>query len=61
VDGIVIERSQSHLWARQVGQNGDAPGQEEQTRRFSERITDARKIWKLSPMDLESHRRWEQR
>jgi polyphosphate kinase 2 len=31
---------------------------EEQTRRFSERITDARKIWKLSPMDLESHRRW---
>ena len=32
--------------------------QEEQTRRFSERITDLRKIWKLSPMDLESHRRW---
>jgi polyphosphate kinase len=31
---------------------------EEQTRRFSERISDARKIWKLSPMDLESHRRW---
>jgi polyphosphate kinase 2 len=33
-------------------------GKEEQTRRFSERISDARKIWKLSPMDLESHRRW---
>ena len=31
---------------------------EEQTRRFSERINDKRKIWKLSPMDLESHRRW---
>jgi len=31
---------------------------EEQTRRFSERINDPRKIWKLSPMDLESHRRW---
>jgi polyphosphate kinase 2 len=31
---------------------------EEQTRRFSERISDARKTWKLSPMDLESHRRW---
>jgi polyphosphate kinase 2 len=33
-------------------------GHEEQTRRFSERINDPRKIWKLSPMDLESHRRW---
>jgi polyphosphate kinase 2 len=32
--------------------------QEEQTRRFHERIEDPRKIWKLSPMDLESHRRW---
>ncbi|HTD15930.1 MAG TPA: polyphosphate kinase 2 [Chthoniobacterales bacterium] len=32
--------------------------QQEQTRRFSERINDPRKIWKLSPMDLESHRRW---
>jgi polyphosphate kinase 2 len=31
---------------------------QEQTRRFSERISDPRKIWKLSPMDLESHRRW---
>jgi polyphosphate kinase 2 len=31
---------------------------EEQTRRFSERIMDGRKTWKLSPMDLESHRRW---
>ena len=33
-------------------------GQEEQTRRFMSRINDGRKIWKLSPMDLESHRRW---
>jgi len=32
--------------------------QGEQTRRFSERMNDPRKIWKLSPMDLESHRRW---
>jgi len=32
--------------------------QEEQTRRFLGRINDPRKIWKLSPMDLESHRRW---
>jgi polyphosphate kinase 2 len=32
--------------------------QEEQTRRFLGRINDGRKIWKLSPMDLESHRRW---
>ena len=33
-------------------------GQEEQTRRFRSRMTDGRKLWKLSPMDLESHRRW---
>ena len=32
--------------------------QEEQTRRFKGRMNDPRKIWKLSPMDLESHRRW---
>lgn len=32
--------------------------QQEQTRRFLARISDGRKIWKLSPMDLESHRRW---
>ncbi len=32
--------------------------QEEQTRRFESRISDGRKLWKLSPMDLESHRRW---
>ena len=31
---------------------------ENQTVRFQERIDDYRKIWKLSPMDLESHRRW---
>ncbi|CAB3792247.1 Polyphosphate:ADP phosphotransferase 3 [Paraburkholderia ultramafica] len=31
---------------------------EEQTRRFQERIIDGRKTWKLSPMDMESHRRW---
>src|SRR5262245_12124358 len=32
--------------------------QEEQTRRISERITDGRKIWKLSPMDVASYRHW---
>lgn len=29
-----------------------------QTKRFKARIEDPRKQWKLSPMDLESHRRW---
>jgi polyphosphate kinase 2 len=32
--------------------------QEEQTRRMEARITDGRKLWKLSPMDLESYKRW---
>jgi polyphosphate kinase len=32
--------------------------QREQTKRFLGRINDGRKVWKLSPMDLESHRRW---
>ncbi|HEY2840358.1 MAG TPA: polyphosphate kinase 2 [Pirellulales bacterium] len=32
--------------------------QEEQTRRLESRIEDRRKIWKLSPMDLESYGRW---
>jgi polyphosphate kinase len=32
--------------------------QAQQTQRFQERIDDGRKIWKLSGMDLESHRRW---
>ncbi len=31
---------------------------EVQTKRFLARIEDPRKHWKLSPMDLESHRRW---
>jgi polyphosphate kinase len=31
---------------------------EEQTHRLEARINDARKTWKLSPMDLESYRRW---
>ena len=31
---------------------------EEQERRFKGRINDPRKIWKLSPMDLESYKRW---
>jgi len=31
---------------------------EEQTRRLTGRIDDGRKIWKLSPMDLESYSRW---
>jgi polyphosphate kinase 2 len=29
-----------------------------QTERFQDRINDPRKIWKLSGMDLEAHRRW---
>jgi len=32
--------------------------QEEQTRRMENRIDDGRKIWKLSPMDIESYKRW---
>ena len=31
---------------------------EEQTRRLSERISDGRNIWKLSPMDIKSYDRW---
>jgi len=31
---------------------------DEQTRRLEERIEDARKIWKLSDMDLKSYSRW---
>jgi polyphosphate kinase 2 len=31
---------------------------EEQTRRLEARITDGRKIWKLTPMDLKSYSRW---
>jgi polyphosphate kinase 2 len=30
----------------------------EQARRFRERRTDPRKLWKLGPIDLEAHRRW---
>jgi polyphosphate kinase 2 len=33
-------------------------GQDEQTRRIEARIDDGRKVWKLSPMDLESYSRW---
>ncbi|WP_393997116.1 polyphosphate kinase 2 [Xanthobacter cornucopiae] len=32
--------------------------EDEQTRRMENRIDDPRKIWKLSPMDLESYSRW---
>lgn len=32
---------------------------EEQTRRLERRIDDGRKIWKLSPMDIESYSRWD--
>jgi len=32
---------------------------EEQTRRLEARINDGRKIWKLSPMDLNSYTRWD--
>jgi len=31
---------------------------EEQTRRLEDRIEDERKIWKLSPMDIDSYSRW---
>jgi polyphosphate kinase 2 len=33
-------------------------GMKEQERRFRDRIRDARKIWKLSPMDTQSFKRW---
>jgi hypothetical protein len=33
-------------------------GQDEQERRFKARINDPLRQWKLSPMDLESYRRW---
>ena len=33
-------------------------GADEQTRRLKSRITDPRKIWKLSDMDLKSYARW---
>ena len=33
-------------------------GMEEQERRFKARIEDPLRQWKLSPMDLESYRRW---
>jgi polyphosphate kinase len=32
---------------------------EEQTRRLEGRVDDGRKIWKLSPMDLQSYDRWD--
>ena len=32
--------------------------QDEQTRRLEDRINDPRKIWKLSPMDVQSYSRW---
>ena len=32
---------------------------EEQSRRLKERITDGRKTWKLSPMDIKSYNRWD--
>jgi len=33
-------------------------GPDEQTRRLESRITDGRKTWKLSPMDIKSYDRW---
>ena len=52
-------------WERAMVENGIIlikywfeVSQQEQTKRFLGRINDGRKIWKLSPMDLESHRRW---
>ena len=34
-------------------------GADEQTRRLSDRITDGRKLWKLSQMDVDSYTRWD--
>ena len=52
-------------WERAIVQSGIIlikywfeVSEKEQTRRFLSRINDPRKIWKLSPMDLESHRLW---
>jgi polyphosphate kinase len=52
-------------WERAMVENGIIlikywfeVSQKEQTKRFVSRINDGRKVWKLSPMDLESHRRW---
>ncbi|TFG37864.1 MAG: polyphosphate kinase 2, partial [Candidatus Aminicenantes bacterium] len=33
--------------------------QEEQSRRLNDRITDGRKTWKLSPIDIASYTRWD--
>jgi polyphosphate kinase 2 len=33
-------------------------GEAEQTKRLEERMTDRRKTWKLTPMDLKSYRHW---
>ncbi|ESQ14561.1 MAG TPA: polyphosphate kinase 2 [Chromatiaceae bacterium] len=33
-------------------------GMDEQQRRFEARLEDPRKLWKLSPMDVESYQRW---
>ncbi|MEO8205704.1 MAG: polyphosphate kinase 2 [Chthoniobacterales bacterium] len=32
--------------------------EKEQTKRFMDRLNDPLKVWKLSPMDLQSHKRW---
>jgi polyphosphate kinase 2 len=71
VMGFCSERESSDFlkicpqWERQIVQSGVVlikywfeVSEEEQTRRFTSRIEDGRKTWKLSPMDLESHRRW---
>ena len=66
VDGLVLARSAfSHsVNYRSVilfGRGKDIVSSDEKLaalERFTERIEDPRKIWKLSPMDLESHRRW---
>ncbi|HEY4115765.1 MAG TPA: polyphosphate kinase 2 [Rhizomicrobium sp.] len=64
-DDVTRFLAQCPLWERAIVQSGIIlikywfeVSQDEQTRRFEGRIRDGRKIWKLSPMDLESHRRW---
>ncbi len=71
VMGFCTENEVNHFlemcptWERAMVENGVIlikywfeVSQKEQTKRFLNRINDGRKIWKLSPMDLESHRRW---
>ena len=63
--GLAVDRTRQPIMEKMVIDSGVAlikfwleVSMEEQTKRFEARMHDPRKIWKLSPMDLESHRRW---